>query len=67
MFLPSRSPHLNPIEKVWDQLKWTMPPITVQDEAEFHELVKNVFERVKQRVSFAKKWAEKSLDFQKIS
>ena len=67
MFLPSGSPHLNPIEKVWDQLKWTMSPIIVQDEAEFQELVKDVFEQVTQRISFAKKWAEKFLDFQKIS
>ena len=67
VFLPSGSPHLNPIEKIWDQLKWTMSPIIVQDEAEFHELVRNVFEQVTQRISFAKKWAEKFLDFQKIS
>ena len=67
VFLPSGSPHLNPIEKVWDYLKWTMSPIIVQDEAEFHELVKDVFEQVTQRVSFAKKWAKKFLDFQKIS
>ena len=67
VFLPSGSPHLNPIEKVWDQLKWTMSPIIVQDEAEFHELVKDVFEQVTHQISFAKKWAEKFLDFQKIS
>ena len=58
---------LNPIEKVWNQLKWTMSPIIVQDEAEFHELVKTVFEQVTNQISFAKKWAEKFLDFQKIS
>ncbi|EMA51731.1 IS630-type transposase ISHwa7 [Halococcus salifodinae DSM 8989] len=67
VFLPSGSPHLNPIEKVWDQLKWTMSPIIVQDEAEFHELVRDVFEQITQRISFAKKWAEKFLNFQKIS
>jgi len=67
IFLPSGSPHLNPIEQVWKQLKWTMSPIIVGDEDEFHELVKDVFERVTQRVSYAKKWCEKFLSFQKLS
>lgn len=67
VFLPSGSPHLNPIEQVWKQLKWTMAPIIVEDEQEYHELVKDVFEQVTRRVSFAKKWAEEFLDFQKLS
>ena len=67
ILLPSGSPHLNPIEQGWKQLKWTMAPITVEDEDEFHELVKDVFDQVTQRVSFAKKWAKKFLDFQKLS
>ena len=44
-----------------------MSPIIVQDEAGFHKLVRDVFEQVTQRISFAKKWAEKFLDSQKIS
>ena len=67
VFLPSGSPHLNPIEQVWKQLKWTMAPIIVDDEDEFHELVKDVFVQVTQRVSFARSWCEKFLDFQKLS
>jgi len=67
IFLPSGSPHLNPIEQVWKQLKWTMAPIIVDDEDEFHELVKDVFEQVTRRVSYAKKWCEKFLNFQKLS
>ena len=67
IFLPSGSPHLNPIEQVWKYLKWTMAPIIVDDEDEFHELVKDVFDRVTQRISFAKTWCEKFLDFQKLS
>ncbi|WP_313690516.1 IS630 family transposase [Halobellus marinus] len=67
IFLPSGSPHLNPIEQVWKQLKWTMAPIIVTDEDEFHDLVKDVFEKVTQRVSYAKKWCKKFLDFQKLS
>ena len=67
IFLPSGSPHLNPIEKVWDQLKWTMCPIIVKNEAEFKDLVQDMFEQVMRRVSYAKGWCEKFLDFQKLS
>lgn len=66
VFLPSGSPHLNPIEQVWKYLKWTMAPIIVEDEDEFHELVKDVFDQVTQRISFAKDWCQKFLDFQKF-
>jgi len=54
VFLPSGSPHLNPIEQVWKYLKWTIASIIVEDEDEFHELVKDVFDQVTQRISFAK-------------
>jgi len=30
IFLPTSSPYLNPIEKVWDYLKWTMCTIIVE-------------------------------------
>ena len=66
IFIPSGSPHLNPIENVWDSLKWTMAPIIVEDEPEFKELVKETFEQITERISFAKKWCEKFLDFQKF-
>ena len=66
VFLPSGSPHLNPIEQVWKYLKWTMAPIIVEDEDEFHELVKDVFDQVTQRISFARDWCQKFLDFQKF-
>lgn len=67
IFLPSGSPHLNPIETVWNQLKWTMCPIIVESEDEFKDLVQDVFERITRRVSYAKSWSEKFLDFQKLS
>jgi transposase len=67
IFLPTSSPHLNPIEKVWDYLKWTMAPIIVEDENEFFELVKDTFNRITNRISFAKKWCQKFLSFQKLS
>jgi hypothetical protein len=44
-----------------------MSPIIVDDEQEFHDLVKDVSEQVTQRVSYAKQWAKDFLDFQKLS
>jgi len=67
IFLPSGSPHLNPIEKAWDFLKWTMCPIIVEDEDEFKDLVQDTFGKITERISFAKKWCEKFLNFQKLS
>src|SRR6056297_1708093 len=67
IFIPSGSPHLNPIEQVWKYLKWTMAPIVVENEAGFKDLVQETFEKITKRVSFAKKWCEKFLDFQKLS
>ena len=42
-------------------------PIIVEDKDDFHELVKDVFDQVTQRISFAKDLSEKFLDFQKFS
>lgn len=67
IFLPSGSPHLNPIEKVWDYLKWTMCPIIVESEEEFKDLVRDVFEQITRRISYAQSWCEKFLDLQKLS
>jgi transposase len=66
VFLPSGSPHFNPIEQVWKYLKWTMATIIVEDEDEFHKLVKDVFDQVTHCISFSKDWCQKFLDFQKF-
>ena len=44
-----------------------MAPIVVENEAEFKDLVQKTFGKITQRISFAKKWCEKFLDFQKLS
>jgi len=67
IFLPTSSPHLNPIEKVGDYLKWTMCPIIVENEEEFKDLVRETFEQITERVSFTKKWCQKFLDPRKLS
>jgi len=67
VFIPPGSPQLNPIEKAWDHLKWTMCPIVVEDEEEFKDLVQETFEQITERISFAKNWCEELLDFSKLS
>ncbi|TQQ81360.1 hypothetical protein EGH24_08260 [Halonotius terrestris] len=66
IFLPPSSPHLNPLEKVWDFLKWIIVPIIVQNEDEFFELLKDTFDRITNRISFAKKWCQKLLSLHKL-
>ncbi len=44
-----------------------MCPIIVDDEGEFRDLVKETLEQITHRISFAKKWCQKFLGFQKLS
>jgi hypothetical protein len=44
-----------------------MAPIVVESEAEFKRLVQETFEKITKHISFAKKWCEQFLDFQKSS
>ena len=67
VFLPIGSPHLNPIEAVWKSLKWEISPITVDSVEEFCTLVRNEFQQLTQKISFAAAWIERFLDIQKIS
>jgi transposase len=61
VFLPVGSPDLNPIEQVWKQLKWKASPIIVESAAEFRALVDDLFERLTDRLSFAKAWIDEFL------
>jgi transposase len=69
VFLPVGSPDLNPIEQVWKQLKWVASPLIVESAAEFRALVEDVFERLTDRLSFAKRWIDDFLGsrMQKLS
>ncbi len=44
-----------------------MAPIIIENEAGLFELVKDTFDRITNRISFAKKWCQKFLSFQKLS
>lgn len=66
VFLPVASPHLNPIEQVWKSLKWNISPIVVSSTDEFRSLVRDSFQRLTRRVSFAEQWIENLIDIQKL-
>jgi transposase len=67
VFLPVASPHLNPIEQVWKSLKWHISPIAVASRAEFRNVVRDTFETLTRRVSFAQDWIDRFLNIQKLS
>lgn len=67
VFLPVGSAHLNPIEQVWNLLKWLISPIRVDSEAAFRTLVDETFAEIIQRISFASDWIDRFLNVQKLS
>ena len=67
VFLPVGSPHLNPIEPLWKSLRWEISPIAFSSTEEFCSLVREVFDRLTDKVSFAKEWIERFLTIQKLS
>jgi len=57
--LPSYSPDLNPIEKVWKSVKrWINQTQFVKDLADLVKFFKDGFDRVKDQLSFANGWWE---------
>lgn len=67
VFLPVGSPHLNPIEPLWKSLKWELSPITVDSTDEFCSLVRDQFQHLTTKVSFAAAWIDRFLKIQKLS
>ena len=67
VFLPVGSPNLNPIEPLWKSLKWSISPISVSSTEEFCSLVRDVFDDLTEKVSFAADWIERFLNIQKLS
>lgn len=67
VFLPVGSPHLNPIEPLWKSLKWELSPIRVDSTDEFCSLVRDHFQQLTTKVSFAAAWIDRYLNIQKLS
>lgn len=67
VFLPVGSPDLNPIEQVWKSLKRAASPIVTWDEDEFRAVVRDIYQKLTKRISFAGKWISEFLNLQKLS
>jgi transposase len=62
IFLPTGSPHLNPIEPVWKSLKWESSPFVVQDGDEYRSRITGLFDELTDKLGFAESWIENHLD-----
>ncbi len=58
--LPPYSPNLNPIERIWKQIKKAISEAgTVEDLKQLERLIQTAFEACAKKLSFAKSWIEK--------
>ena len=66
IFLPIASPHLQPIEPVWNSLKRTISSISTESADDFRALVEETFLTLTQRLSFAANWIDRFLNINKL-
>ena len=58
--LPAYSPNLNPIERIWKQIKKTISLAgTIEDLQQLERLIQTAFQECAKKLSFAKSWIEK--------
>jgi transposase len=58
--LPAYSPNLNPIERIWKQIKQTISQAgTIEDLKQLELLIQSAFKECAKKLSFAKSWIEK--------
>jgi len=58
--LPPYSPNLNPIERIWKQIKKTISEADIiEDLNQLEGLIQTAFKACSQKLSFAKSWIEK--------
>lgn len=61
VFLPPYSPDLNPIEYVWKSIKRGLSPLWIESVDHFKNVIRNLFDRLSKRLSFAFGWIKKFL------
>ncbi len=66
IFLPVASPHLQPIEPVWNNLKRAISPISTESADDFRALVEETFLTLTHRLSFAADWIDRFLNINKL-
>jgi len=59
VFLPPYSPDLNPIEYIWKSIKRVLSPLLIESSDHLKTIVKEVFEKLSRKLSFAKGWIRK--------
>ena len=62
VFLPIASPHLQPIELIWNSLKRTVSPTSTESADDFRALVEEIFLTLTHRLSFAADWIDRFLN-----
>jgi len=58
VFLPPYSPDLNPIEYIWKSIKRVLSTLLIESSDHLKHIVKEVFEKLSRKLSFAKGWIE---------
>jgi transposase len=58
VFLPKYSPHLNPIEPLWRELKYVLSRMFVTDEDAFQSLIQETFDELSAKLSYAVDWID---------
>lgn len=61
VFLPPYSPDLNPIEQIWRGIKREISKTFFETKEEFLGLIKNAFEKLSDKMSYAEGWIDKFL------
>ncbi|MHC1567741.1 MAG: transposase, partial [Candidatus Syntropharchaeia archaeon] len=63
VIVPPYSPDLNPIKQIWRIIKRVFSPLFIKTLDELKEVISSSFYGLTQRISFAKKWVERYLNF----
>ena len=59
--LPAYSPHLSPIEPIWNAVKRELSPRDAVDSEAFRDLIRSAYETYAERISFADAWTDRFL------
>jgi transposase len=64
--LPAYSPHLNPIEPIWNAVKRELSPRDAADTDSFRDLIRSAYETYAERISFANAWTDRFLSAERL-
>jgi len=64
--LPAYSPHLNPIEPIWNCVQRELSPRDAEDTETFRDLIRSAYDRYAERMSFADNWIDRFLSAERL-